>query len=325
MRNIIIFHSDPDGYMAAALMYRQLQDMHHPDEVEVEMIPWSYEKPWPDMDGANVICLDLCLAGAGGVPATTADSIRKTSSFLIIDHHHATPKEEEWGDILSLDEDELQRSFKIVRRIGTAACELTHEFVRRARGESAFPVPRAVQLIADWDVHDPDMTIESVHLYSWFSSQELSIDMMLGLLDDEGYLRIAVREGAVIERHMNYLCRSIIDHNSIRIMHREMHIATVVLCCHGSMIAPITEELLRDRTQPDVAVAVVVSPPGERTKVSLRSRKNTVNVAVAAGRLNGGGHYSAAGGYINSHNLEWIKDRITQALVGDTKSSDEDR
>ena len=140
MKVLIIYHSaDFDGVMSCLVCRKYLLNnkTQYNLELDIDLLGWNYGDIVPDakriIEGYDQIySVDISF------PAETMGELAKSGKFIWIDHHITAIQDSEqfgYSDCTGL------------RRIGTAACELTWEYL--------FPnydCPLVVQYLGAWDV-----------------------------------------------------------------------------------------------------------------------------------------------------------------------------
>lgn len=144
MKALIIYHSaDFDGVMSALICRKYLlnnRDQYNID-IDVDIFGWTYGDTIPDIK-YYLHKYDQIYAVDISYPAEVMVELEKSGKLVWIDHHVTSIQDsEEFG----------YNNCTGLRRIGTAACELTWEYL--------FPdydCPMIVQYLGAWDVFNKE-------------------------------------------------------------------------------------------------------------------------------------------------------------------------
>jgi uncharacterized protein len=291
--NIVMYHSaDNDGYCSAAIA----SHFYREHGVPFILKPYNYGDniPWDEIDAStNVIMLDVSLQPYD----LMRDMMAICANMTWIDHHRS-----------ALD---ILHDFQPcgIRRVGTAACELTWEHYYSAR-----PVPRFIHLLSEYDVwHNADAekwekeilplqygfrlrctdvmspnSIWPMWMTMAMNDDQRAMDSMVAQYIADGELVIQY-ERQRNERYMrSYAYEQ--NWNGLR----------ALICNSGLGSSQIFESHYRPEYH-DLMIAYCDS--GASYKVSLYSTKPDIDCSKIAVAHGGGGHKDAAG--FECHTLPW--------------------
>ncbi|MFD3303928.1 DHH family phosphoesterase [Alteromonas macleodii] len=261
MENICIYHgSCPDGFGAALAVKLYFDELNQ----ECEFHAAHHGDTTPDVSGKNVIMVDFAYKRAAMI------EIKKQAKELIVLDHHETAE-------------------KALHDIDGCIFDMT----------------RSGAVMA-WEHFHPNKTIpmlflyiQDKDLYQWKLPYSRAFSAGLRLLDfdfelwgsliDDNALPPLIEKGRIIEEYNSALVKSATKPNKYRLIELAGH--TVPILNATNLISDIGNTLA---TEYPFAVCYFDTPT-ER-KYSLRSLKEkSINVALIAESLGGGGHPEAAG------------------------------
>lgn len=173
MKAAIIYHRiDFDGICSFAIVNKFLRDLHG-DSVEVIPFPYTHgdESPFKTIEGQGfdeVYILDICLP-AEDMRGLLFDDEQGILHVIWIDHHLTSEElsiennfgtmpglracaETQWLTFRWKDHQNLQRAWGRPRFLG--ACALTWLYMSKKATGNALPLPRAVELLAQYDTFE---------------------------------------------------------------------------------------------------------------------------------------------------------------------------
>lgn len=175
MKYQIIYHkSDLDGVFSAAIAAIALKRMGAKEE-EITFNGWTYGNEVPELkEESEIYILDLTLPDMESV---VREAIGKGSSITWIDHHKTA---------IETYKDSIVSMIKGIRRIGTAAVELTYEFFFGVKTI----VPKFVDYLSRYDVwRSEDRDWEDVIGFQYYVRAKVGLDVgkAMELFNSEGY------------------------------------------------------------------------------------------------------------------------------------------
>ncbi|NIV13208.1 MAG: hypothetical protein GWN62_18565, partial [Aliifodinibius sp.] len=177
-----------------------------------------------------------------------------------------------------------------LRRIGTAACELTWNYYFPDK-----PVPHGLKLIASWDVHDLEYSDDIVPLqYGARAIKDLydptNALWAKGIFDYPAFVNKIIKEGKIILGYVEAEHAKIMKLYSFEgnfLGHR------AIMVNRGSMNSKAFESVY-DPKNHDIMLAFARTPYGDWS-VSIYTDKDDIDVSQIAKEQGGGGHKQAAG------------------------------
>lgn len=139
MKTLVIYHSsDFDGVMSCLICRKYLLNLsQHNLKIDIDLFGWNYGDIIPDINTMTtrydqIYTVDISF------PKDVMIELAKSGKLVWIDHHiTAIQDSEQFG----------YSSCTGLRRVGTAACELTWEYLF-----PGFDCPQVVQYLGAWDV-----------------------------------------------------------------------------------------------------------------------------------------------------------------------------
>lgn len=139
MKTLVIYHSsDFDGVMSCLICRKYLLNLsQHNLKIDIDLFGWNYGDIIPDINTMTtkydqIYTVDISF------PKDIMIELAKSGKLVWIDHHiTAIQDSEQFG----------YSSCTGLRRVGTAACELTWEYLF-----PGFDCPQVVQYLGAWDV-----------------------------------------------------------------------------------------------------------------------------------------------------------------------------
>lgn len=152
-RPFVIYHSvDPDGYASAYVLKQHYN--------EVILLPYNYETNYNFLNRipneSKVYMVDTSL------PNEILKQLNRRVDLTWIDHHDTAIQE-------SLLDEEV-KNIKGIRRNGTAACELTWEYIN-----PNVMMPYALKLIGRYDVYDQKYFPEAIIFNYYLQTKNIKI------------------------------------------------------------------------------------------------------------------------------------------------------
>lgn len=270
----IFYHSsDPDGWCSAAIIKHEYQT--------ADLYPINYGEPfpWSQINKTDDIWMaDFCLQ-----PFEDMITLKKSCKSLTwIDHHiSALNAYKESGITLN----GLQAN-------GRGACELVWKFVYPDT-----PIPRAVDLIASYDVWDhsnPD-TVPFIYGIRSFKdtspTNALLWNTILFFREKSNWkIEAIINRGAVV---LDYIYSENADYVQAYSFETEIDGYRVIACNRGIAGKKLFDAVWDD-SKYDIA-CTFCRLPSKKWTVSLYSDKPNVDVSKIAVKYGGGGHAGASG------------------------------
>ena len=260
--------SDLDGLACGAILTRAYP--------EAEMIGIEYGDPfdWDQFDpDEEVVMADFSMQ-----PFSDMVRLSEACGRLVWIDHHKSAIEEYANSHLNLAG---------VRRIGIGACLLAWEYIH------ASPVPRAVQLLAEydvWDHHDPACMPFQYGIRMEHTGPSSPLWDRL-LADDPDELLRIIEQGHLV---LAYQGKQNADHAATLCFDGELDGLRLICANAGSANSQFFDSVWnRDRC--DAMCLFSWRPNANAWTVSLYSDKDDVDVSVVAKSRGGGGHKGAAG------------------------------
>jgi len=269
MKYTCIYHrADLDGKCSAAIVLHYLKDF---PGIEVDLIPWNYGEPLPDIEDEDVFMVDCC-------PNEVEELVEfnEKNRLVWIDHH---------GDKIKVA-NELKFNPLGTRREGLGACALVWEFIYPDK-----PMPKFIRLLSEydvWDHSDPD-TLPFQWAMRGVNSDPGSIVWFELFSDEVAYLKL-LQKG-----HHQYEYQVLQWENYVKSCSFETHfhglraIACNVMMANSMLFDSIWDERMWD-------VMIIYGWRRGQYHVSLYTTKKELNLGEDYAKLyGGGGHPSAAG------------------------------
>lgn len=276
MTGCIYYEADLDGVMSAAIVKKYFKG-------NIDLLPYNYGKEIPDVNKYDkVFVVDV--------------SFRNRTRFLF----------DEWKDkgtdVIWIDhhktaiDDMRDYEVKGKRRIGTAACELTWEYLF-----DDIKTPNAVELLSAYDVWDHDRFEWSdvmAFQYGMRGYCGLDVDMAAKVMDgDHDFIYDMIRNGKAILEYIvekNRFEADIFGYKAI--------------CMNTTEFNSTTLESMYDPRKHDLMMPFCWN--GRFFKCTFYTTKEEVDVSALARKANpgGGGHKAAAGFQLSEEDMmEFLK------------------
>jgi len=270
----VFYHSsDPDGWCSAFIIKHEYPTAELYEINYGESFPWN----WINKDD-EVWMADFCLEPFEDMVALQ----NSCKSFIWIDHHISALKSyaESGIKLAGLQVD------------GRGACELVWKYIH-----PDIPVPKAVDLIASydvWDHRDPDTVpfVYGIRSFKDTSPNNTLLWHTLLFFGDKSQYKI----DAVITRGKVVLDYVYSENNSyVQAYSFETEIdGYKVLACNRGISGKKLFDTVWDDQKYDIA-CTFCRLPSKKWTVSLYSDKPHIDVSEIAVKYGGGGHFSASG------------------------------
>ena len=288
---VCVYHSaDLDGHCSGAVMRHYFQDA--PD---VTMVGHDYGRPFPyDLLGpeCTLVMADLCVEPFAEEMPKIAD---KVGRFIWIDHHKSAIEGHEAAGL------ELEG----LRRIGSAACELTWEYLF---GDD---MPDAVRLLGRYDVwdHAADERVVPFQMGMWTLDTRPELrrpghDPWARLLGAQGTheaddaVRAIVADGEVVRRYVELQNRRVCETTAFETEFDGLR----ALACNTNGASSKLFESVYDERRHDIMVPFCWKI--DAWSFSIFTTHDHIDCSEIAQRHGGGGHAKAAG--FRSPNIPFI-------------------
>lgn len=256
----IVYHgADLDGKCSAAIVLKAL------GKKDVELIPYNYgEFPFEKIEiGEKVVVVDCSL--------DFEKLFEYTTNIIWIDHH-----------VTAIDKyDGLE--LKGLRRVGTAACELTWEYFM-----DDSEMPEVVKYLGDYDVWkfalgEPTKILQTgLRLYD----TEPTSDNWDQWLDEDYSLFDEINDGKIALKYRDNYWKDIAKNSFFTTFEGYKCVA-----CNASNVS----SQLFDSVEGDYDIMIPFSFNGDEWKLSLYTTKDNIHIGNIATKYGGGGHKGAAG------------------------------
>jgi uncharacterized protein len=216
----------------------------------------------------------------------------KTRNLIWIDHHISAIKEAEEALFNPLG----------LRRSGTAACQLTWEYLLSSRALIGCPTPEAVELLGRYDVWDLDDKVLAFQYGVKAANLKAESPEWTNLFTEDGSLdEHLVNEildiGAPV---LNYVNADAEKYMASFAYETEID-GLRILACNRAKVNFLFFKSMYDPEKHDAVCAYAWT--GSRYAASFYTDKEDVDVSVLAKKFGGGGHKKAAG--FSSMALPW--------------------
>jgi uncharacterized protein len=289
------YHSaDLDGKCSAAIVQRKWP------EIELIGINYGQDFPWDDVERDEINGAGLPLIAMVDFSLQPFDDMLRlremTPHVIWIDHHKSALEEADaagWTTIEGGRKDVHPTDNPLcvagLRRVGIGACVLTWEYLFPNE-----PVPRAVQLLGEydvWDHSDPDCLPFQYGARS--ESLEADHPMWVFLLGDESakWVDSITKAGKTIMKHQ---AGQNTGHARTLCFDAELDGLNLLVANAG----PTNSQFFDSKYDPEKYHAMCLfqwRPKGNSWTVSLYSDRDDVDVSKVCKARGGGGHKGAAG------------------------------
>lgn len=272
-------NADMDGYCSAAIVHQKYP------EAELIGINYGYPFPWDSiMPKEEVWLVDFSLQ-----PFSDMLKLFKMAKVTWIDHHKSAIEQVEGTCVGGVD-------FAGHLEVGLGACAWVWDYCFPTTG----PRPRAIQLLAEydvWDHSDPDTLPFEYGIRATNLADNPTNPMWEALFDGDGISEI-ISEGEAILRYIDK--DNAIKARSLCFDHELPTPITLIgqppLRCLAANFGPSNSKLFESVWDPNTYDAMLMFSWRKRHwTISLYSDREDVDVSVVAKAYGGGGHKGAAG------------------------------
>lgn len=272
MKNSLCFYHcrDLDGLCSAAIVKYFKQD-------SVELIPFDYDYkfPWKEIKrDSNVYMVDISLS------AKDMELLNEMCNLVYIDHH-----------ISKLNELNLSR-FRGKQDATKAACVLTWEYF------SISPIPLAVDLIGKYDIWDlDDKVLNFQNGLKIENTDPNNLSFWENIFDqhlEHNIVNNICNNGKTIRLYKEVENEKIIIDNGFRFKFREYDVLALNATNGNSLLFEGHPDVN------DVDILMIFGWRSNKWKISMYTKKDTVDVSKICMEYGGGGHKKAAGFYLRT-------------------------
>lgn len=307
MRTLVIHHNDLDGVASAAIagMYEESKGRN------VEYYMFNYGQAIPDVRGYDrIFVLDVSF-GQDTRKIIAGWAADYGVLGVWIDHHKTIFKSGEegkeeyfelFGDNYPFGSDPAM--VPGLRRVGTAACELTWEYLHRCEyGEDKDEkCPKLIQYLGTYDVWDKDrFDWDDVMQVQYGSRLEFGLnpDNIISWIKEtrgeemSGIISLAAKGRAIL----GYINQKDTQDCS-QYAFEEEFMGYKAICMNTTAFNSTTFDSVWDEDKYDLMIPFCYT--GKKWRFSLYTTKDNVDCGALAKHFGGGGHAKAAGFYVTN-------------------------
>ena len=268
----VLYHNDLDGHAAAAVIAHTYQGFHSESKnpITFHSINYKDDVPFEQIKkNEEVIIVDFSLQKSGEWERL----LEITTRVVWIDHHET-----------SINKEGVQNTLRGLRTTEGSGASLTWKYY-----QNAVPMPRAIELVEDWDTWTHAFGDETLHFMSGMGMEDMSPEAPLwtDLLSPAGndILDDIIKNGSIIKGYKEQSGTKYLDTFGFETTLDGYN----VLAINRGLISSL---MFGDKIEKyDIVSSFVFD--GSLFTVSLYSTK--VHVGEIAQKHGGGGHPGAAG------------------------------
>lgn len=288
MTSVIYHEKDLDGFTSGAIIKMALEEKN----ADYQLIGYDYGQPFPwdrIKRGSGLFMADVSM------PMDEMNDLadRCNGNMTWIDHHKSAILD--FDEYISKNDGCRLKSIITELNYELSACELCWKHFYPNRG-----IPEAIELLGMYDTwRNADTDYWNMNILPFQYGMRLHCTspetFPLNILTDSGFVRDVMQEGrAILKYQANvdaYAAKGAfeIDFKGYR-----------AICMNGGSASSNAFKTVYDEAKHDLMISFRFN--GEQWKFSLRSTKDIDLSKLAKENLNGGGHFSAAGGQVNDIN-----------------------
>lgn len=276
--NYVLYHANcDDGFGAALAAWKSLPLK------TTKFIPVSYSEPPPEIKGTymNIYLLDFCY------PEPVIDMWAYYHHITIIDHHISAEEtinkmNRKWPNVYSY--------YDVTKSGARLAWEYFHGY---------YHTPKLIELIEDRDLWRYNFSPDTEIMHNALNTIPRDFRKWSIYLYDVNAQSLIERYRifpGIIQKTVRDICKDASFDCSIHAYPAKLVLSSVYISEIGAELSNLFDI--------DIGIVLQLSTNG-RIKVSLRTKKDDVDVSKIAEKFGGGGHKKAAGFYINFNQLEY--------------------